>query len=154
MEKYLLVIDIQPSFNLEPYYSKVINFIEANRHNYKGIVATRFLNTENSVYVKRLNFRKAMSKERIPFKYDLLVDKFTCGLDKNVCDIYFSGRTVDVVGCDTDACVLETCFNLFEMDIDFRVLTNYCYSTGGIDYHEAGLKVMERNFGKEVLIDV
>ena len=152
MDKYLLVIDIQPSFNLEPYYSKVINFINENRQNYKSIIATRFLNTENSVFVKRLNFRKAMTKEKIPFKYDLLIDKFTCGVDKEICKVFFKNKMIDVVGCDTDACVLETCFNLFEEDIDFNILTDYCYSTGGMDYHEAGIKVMERNFGKDILI--
>lgn len=150
--KILLVIDIQPAFSLEPYYSKVLDYITNNSKSYDQVIATRFINSEESVFFKKLGYKKAMKREPLSFGYDILIGKRTCGIGQGYCQKLLKGHDVTVIGCDTDACVLETCFQLFQNNVDFKVLKDYCYSTGGLDYHEAGLKVMERNFGEECLL--
>lgn len=51
-----------------------------------------------------------------------------------------------VMGFDTDACVLATCFNLFEAGINFQVDTRGCASADP-DLHDAAVSIMQRNFG-------
>ena len=149
--KILLVIDIQPAFKREPYYSRVLDYIAHHSNDYDQVIATRFINKADSVFVKKLGYMDAMKKEPLEFNYDMLIGKITCGIGQGYCQKILKGNDVTVIGCDTDACVLETCFQMFQNDVDFRILKEYCYSTGGQDYHEAGLKVMERNFGKDCI---
>ena len=54
---------------------------------------------------------------------------------------------------DTDACVLSTCFDLFNMDTNFRILANGCWSSGGVEMHEHGLAVMRRQFNRALDTD-
>lgn len=153
MVKVLLVVDLQPSFILEPYYSRVLDFIKENRSSFDIIAATRFQNTEASPFVRYLGWDEAMEEETLEFKHDMLIVKNTCGIGVKWCN-YFNRlmANVTVIGCDTDACVLMTCFELFDNNVPFRVLTKHCYSTGGLSYHEAGIAVMKRNFGKAVVL--
>ena len=152
MVKVLLVVDLQLSFKLEPYYSRILDYISRHRSDYDIVVATRFQNTEASPFVRYCNYTEVIALEQLEFKNDMVIDKSTYGIGERWCK-YFDRllAEVTVIGCDTDACVLETCFQLFDNNIKFKVLTDYCYSTGGQDCHEAGVKIMKRNFGKAVL---
>ena len=57
---------------------------------------------------------------------------------------------IDIIGCDSDACVLATCFALFDGGYQFKILTPYIYSTGGDVMHNEAYDIMVRNFGKAV----
>lgn len=56
--------------------------------------------------------------------------------------------TVDVLGFDTDACVLAACFELFDLKCNFRILSDLRWSSGGEAMHTCGLSVMSRQFGR------
>ena len=53
---------------------------------------------------------------------------------------------IDIIGCETDACVLATCFSLWDDGIDFNVLWNYVYTNSDIKIKEIR-KIYKRNFG-------
>ena len=55
---------------------------------------------------------------------------------------------IDIIGFDTDACVLSAAFDVFNLGCNMRILTDLCWSSGGKKMHEAGLLVMKRQFGK------
>ena len=57
---------------------------------------------------------------------------------------------IDVIGLDTDACVLSHCFDLFDKDIPFHVLIDGCYSSGGAEMHDIGVKILQRQFNNAV----
>lgn len=55
---------------------------------------------------------------------------------------------VTVVGCDTDACVLALCFQLWDMGVNFEVLTDYVYTTStNKAVIDGSIEIMKRNFG-------
>lgn len=60
--------------------------------------------------------------------------------------------TVDLMGVDTDQCVLATAFALFDAGITPRVVASHCASTGGPDMHEMGIHVMRRALGGQNVV--
>lgn len=56
---------------------------------------------------------------------------------------------VTLVGVDTDACVLATAIDLFEMGIKPIVIEDCVGSSGGEECHEAGMLLLKRSIGKE-----
>jgi nicotinamidase-related amidase len=61
-------------------------------------------------------------------------------------------RSLDICGLDTEGCVLKSAVDLFEIGITPRVLSNYCASSGGHDYNEAGIKILKRLIGEKQVI--
>ena len=55
---------------------------------------------------------------------------------------------VHLCGFDTDACIYKTAMDLVEQNIRPIILKDCCYSENE-DFHQAGLKLLERNIGKE-----
>lgn len=56
-----------------------------------------------------------------------------------------------IAGWESDACVLGTCFDLFDKGVPFRIVTD-CIASERQNAHEAALVIMNRNFGKVTLI--
>lgn len=56
---------------------------------------------------------------------------------------------VTLVGVDTDACVLATAIDLFEMGIKPIIIEDCVGSSGGEECHEAGMLILKRSIGKE-----
>ena len=77
------------------------------------------------------------------------IDKHTYALNttKNLSKKF----AYDVIGCDTDACILATAFKLFDENYEFRVLSDYCFSSGGKEVHDSAVEIMKRNFGTAVI---
>lgn len=59
---------------------------------------------------------------------------------------------VFIVGVDTDCCVLAIATSLFESNIRPIVLTHYCGSNGGFEYHKAGILCMKRLIGPNQIV--
>jgi nicotinamidase-related amidase len=150
--KILIVIDLQKDFILEPYYSQALEFIKEHKKDYDKVIATRFVNTENSAFTQKLDYYGAMEKTALEFSYDELFSKHTydCGdgFYKHMKD-----AEIDVIGCDTDACVLAMCFEMFRLNLNFHIIADFCYSSGGDEYHNMALDIMYRNFGADCIIE-
>jgi len=54
-------------------------------------------------------------------------------------------KEVHICGTDTDACVLASAYDAFELGYDVKVLEDFCASRNGKEYHEIGLKIIKRN---------
>lgn len=79
-----------------------------------------------------------------------LFRKSTYSVDDTVIDFIKSNNIthLDIVGCDSDACVLATCYKLFDNGIDFTILTDFLYSTSrDTSINDSAIKIMKRNFG-------
>lgn len=145
----LLAIDVQKEFsNNDGNYERIVNFIN-NAKEYDKIVATRYLNTLGSNFVKYLNYTKCIDGVYdLEFNPDLIIDKYGYGLKDY--SIFSKENHYDLIGLNTDACVLKISFDLFDLGYDFNILTDYCYSSSGLDAHLRGIEVMKSVFGSIV----
>lgn len=163
MKKLLIVVvvDMQNGFITPEIHTRVLGLLES------GVLATRFINSPNSIYEQLFNWKDLETKDEqeIPADYAQYIDKVIdkCvynGINVNslqeLCQLN-EGKYPDkvfLVGMDTDACVLSTAVGLFEHGIRPIVLTRYCYSGGGEEYHRAGILCMERLIGERQLLDI
>ena len=161
MSNCLVIIDVQNYF-INKHTKHVIPRIQELTKNQKfdHVVATRFMNHEESPYVKLLNWRKMIDKEShtIPGNITKLAEKifekdhyscFTPELrnflkESNIDKLYF-------VGMDTDCCVLKSAADAFELGISPFVIEDCCASHYGKSNHRAGIKVLERLIARRVI---
>ena len=161
MANCLVLIDIQGGFfspETKPVFDKVEKLFEMEEFDH--IVATRFINNEDSPFVKIMCWNKCMSGESIQLypvveqkaeqvfeksKYSCFTKEFKQYIKKNkINKIYLAG-------VDTDGCVLKSALDCFERGIQLEVLVNFCASTGKHGNHEAGIKVLERSLGRNCM---
>lgn len=161
--RILIAIDLQNGFiKTQEHANKakqIANFVKSGK--FDKIIATKFINYTGSLYEKCFNWSELKTSEQTDL-YDGLEtiadETFTKTTYNCVNDTFIelllelnNGKLPEKVylcGLDTDACVLATAIGLFERSITPIVLENYCFSTGGNEYHNAGLKCLERLIGK------
>lgn len=147
--KYLLAIDVQAEFAKGMFgkaaYKKMLNYINTEGHTkYDAVYAAIYKNTSNKNMIRLVHWDQMQDIETIEFK----PDEFWYHGGYSIGEYPWFQETdlIDVIGFDTDACVLSTCFDLFNKDIPFRIIADGCYSSGGNSFHKAGLEIMKRQF--------
>ena len=169
--RILLVIDLQREFadrdNGSKEYNKVLGFLEQkeNLAVYDKIISTVFRNGQNKNFRYNLDWGGYAAADESSLEYmdkisqdiHTVYIKDSYGTRDNwiaktihMCNTDISKSTkIDIIGCDLDACVMAICFQLWDAGItDFRVLTDYCYTTAKDFSKEDVIKLMKRNFGK------
>lgn len=163
MKNVLVVIDLQVGF-INDNTLKVANNIQELLYSekYDAVIATKFTNMPGSSFDKFLGWKGMLEeeeKELLPFveEYaDCVISKCSYSCVKNtnfiqslvaLCDGL--PDEVTLVGVDTDACVLATAIDLFEMGIRPIILEDCVGSSGGEECHEAGMLLLKRSIGKE-----
>lgn len=163
MKNVLVVIDLQVGF-INDKTIKVANNIRdlLDSGEYSAVIATKFTNMPGSSFDSFLGWRGMLDekeKELLPIveEYaDIIVNKCSYSCVKNtnfiqslvaLCDGL--PDEVTLVGVDTDACVLATAIDLFEIGIKPIIIENCVGSSGGDECHEAGMLLLERSIGKE-----
>lgn len=160
MSKLLLVIDVQKDFineHTKNILTKIKELVDSNK--YDLIAFTRFINDENSIWYKKLNYKGCMTKEgqaiAIDTKnnkvfdkriYTALNDELKQFIDENNIDEIF------LCGFDTDACVQKTALDMFEQNYDVYILKDYCMSHTGEETHNAYINNMKRLIGRDRVI--
>lgn len=150
--KILLVIDIQKQFkDKNGNYEKVVDFIQSNYNKYDKVIATYFKNKNDSFYENKLEWNgcKSASEKDIEFNIPnfTVYEKISYGfILPSLFDV-----EIDIIGCDSDACVLATCFYLWDKEIEFKVLTDYIYTNSKTFSNEVVIELMKRNFGKCII---
>lgn len=169
MKNILILINMQNGFTEHPQTKslskKIKNMLALNL--FDEVVATYFMNYDNSIYEKLMNWERLKSDEdrAIPSELQPYIDE---GFPKNlyscvspnflqmICQLNDGTypEKLFVAGVDTDCCVLKMAVDLFENNIRPIVLTDYCYSNGGEEFHKAGLSCMKRLIGDKQLPDI
>lgn len=166
MKNILIVVDMQEGFaryqQTRQLTERIIELLEKNI--FDAVIATRFLNDENSIYEKIFNWKHLESDDErtIPNKIlehvDYVSDKYiyncvNASFIQRLCQLNGGEypEKVFVVGADTDCCVLTIATSLYENNIRPIVLTQYVDSNGGNESHEAGLLCMKRLIGEKQL---
>lgn len=150
MQRFLLIVDEEKDidgFDLSPY-TRVFR-----THFYKSSINKNFkhlLDYEGSDITSSYITERSSDA-------DCIIKYGTYGLPDNfdsfeTAGTYLPNKGVyDIIGHDTDACVMAVAFQLFDKGYDFRVLTKWCYSSGGIEMHRMAVELMKRNFGRAVV---
>jgi len=160
MNKLLLVIDVQKSFineNTKPYIKEIQKLIESNK--YEKVAFTKFINSKESIFYKRLNYNGCMTDEEQSIMLDTKNNKvfektIYSAVNKNLIE-YIEKNNIGQIylcGFDTDACIQKTAIDLFEKDYDVYVLKDFCMCKSGKELHDIIINNLKRLIGKDSVI--
>lgn len=154
--KKLLVVDLQKQFQDEGsvQYNKCLNFVKESMSEFDYTVATLFRQSEDNMnYIRHLQYADCIDTtiEDLEFYSEpfngVVITKHGYGTPK-LSQYISKDDEVTVVGCDTDAFVLALCFQLWDMGVNFEVLTDYVYTTStNKAVIDGSIEIMKRNFG-------
>ena len=159
MKTLLLVIDVQNDFvdsNNIDILEKINKLIDSNKYN--EVAFTRFINDEDSIWYKKLNYKGCITENG----RKIVIDKKNCKIfDKriysavnNELEEYIKINNIEEIylcGFDTDACVQKTAIDLFEKNYNVFVLKDYCMSYD-IKLHNTIINNLKRLIGKNKII--
>ncbi len=139
--KILFVVDLQTEFaDDDGRYEDILKFVQEamRKKTYDKIIATKCLNRKNSNFVRYSNWDELIGNAaELPFEADVVIEKISYGLvDYSMLP---KEAEIHVIGYNTGACVLKVALDLFDRNYNFKVLSEYCYSTGGSEHHKRGL---------------
>ena len=156
----LLAVDMQNGFLTTPETEEVVTNVVDNADLFDQVWATRFFN-RNPNFSRQVNWDEMVSGPETELDSSLTpfvsktFDKpsYSPPADDLIQALQNEGiTTVAVAGVDTDACVMDTALELFDAGIETYVVSDGSASSGGTEYHEAGIKLLERNIGEDYVV--
>ena len=155
----LLAVDLPNGFLTTPECKAVVAKVVNNASRFHQVWATRFLN-RNPNFARQVNW-----DEMVCGKETELCAKLTPVVSKTFEKSSYAPppemmralqddgiTTVVVCGIDTDACVMASAWGIFDARIETFVVSDGCASGGGQEYHEAAIKLLQRNIGAEYVV--
>lgn len=153
--KILLAVDVQPEFNNDDKeYNKILDYIKNAKSSgeYDAVYATVCGNKPNGSYVRYSNWNDLLDGIKpLEFEADRTYYKTVYGLKKEEYLEMGKDNEYTVIGYNTGACVLKVALDLFDLEYDFRVLKDYCYSSDGEAAHYRGLACLYNLMEKAVV---
>jgi len=156
-KKALIIIDVQNYFVNELTKSlpeKIVKHV--NKTDYDFIVLTKFINKKGSNFFKLLNWKKMLSSDETEIHNSLI--KFSD--KKNVfaktsysifkakgLNEYLEKNKISslyLCGINTEACVLASAFEGFDLGFDVKIIKELCSSNSGTSLHNSALRIIEK----------
>lgn len=156
----LLAVDLQNGFLITPECKAVVPKVVDRVSQFHQVWATRFFN-RNANFSRQLSWNQMVSGQETELSTTLspvvskTFDKPSYSpVSQALLQTLQSDAitTVAVCGVDTDACVMATALGLFDAGFETFVVSDGCASSGGQEYHEAAIKILERNIGAQYVI--
>jgi len=162
----LLVVDVQHDF-MSPETTHLPARIEALSEGYRRILATRFVNHPQSLWVTEVGCVKCMPgtegvelafRPRAPLTivdkegYGLLGAARQPALDALAAADVERGDEVDVCGLVLQDLVVHEALDLFDLGYRPRILIDACGSSNGQDYHLRAEQIIRRQLGEKALV--
>ena len=156
----LLATDLQNGFLLTPECEAVVPKVVAHARQFYQVWATRFFN-RNPNFSRQVSWNEMVSGQETELSttlspvvsktfdkpsYSPISPALLLALQSDAI------TTVAVCGVDTDACVMATALGLFDAGFETFVVSDGCASGGGQEYHEAAIKILQRNIGAPYVI--
>ena len=156
MSNALLVIDVQRYFMQDApadLPQQIVNHYKATSYDY--IIFTKFKNSSNSPFVRLLKWDKCNTDEDAQLAEafsSLATDSNTftrayySAFKNTELHAYLQKRGVErliICGVDSDACVLATAFEAF--DLGYHVKVDYALTYSSNDLHKASQLIAEKN---------
>lgn len=164
MKTALIVIDVQNYFiNKHTMHipQKISDYISKHEKDFDFVLFTKFVNKIDSNYVKLLNWKKCFSSPDTDISEELskFIDEknvfvktaYSAFKSREFSDFLRKNKIkrIFICGIDTDACILATAFETFDLGYDVKILKNLCASHSGKNFHEYALKLMRKNIFKK-----
>lgn len=159
-KKLLIVIDVQKNFineNTEFLIDKIHQLL--NTHKFDDVIFTKFINEQNSPFYKVLNWNGCMSEEDQKIMVDTqnykVLEKRTYTAVTNELIDYIKESNITTIylcGIDTDACVLKTSLDLFDMGYNVKIIENCTRSHSGQENHDMAIHLLKKLIGKDNII--
>lgn len=163
MKRVLIIIDLQKQFadKNKINYSKCLTYISDNENKYDYIIATIFKQDKNNTnYINHLGWDGCMDSSLNDLEFNTFNKKIIYKNNYGSFDSNFlqnilmlnTDDNIDIIGCDSDACVLASCFSLWDNGYtNFHILKDYVYTTSNKFDNDTVLEIMRRNFGNCVI---
>lgn len=154
----LVLVDVQNGFiGLHTHHIPPLlaSFLASNATRFRLVIATRFVNTPGSQFVRLIDWSEMMDAPAIDLApgisrfVDVTLDKHAYGDAPDIVRVLDAHhiRTVYMAGIDTDVCVLQNAGALFDLGYTVNVLYDLCASNGGENVHREMLVPLERTVG-------
>ena len=159
MNRVLLVVDVQNDFinmHTKDTLIKIKELVNSNKYDLTAF--TRFINNENSIWYKKLNYKGCMTKDGQSIAIDIKDNNkkiYTYTAVNDELKDYIRENDISQIylcGFDTDACIQKTAIDLFEQNYDVYVPKDYCMSHAGKEIHNLYIQNLSRLIGKNKII--
>ena len=157
----LIVIDVQKYFvndNTKSLPQKIAKFIDNNK--FDLLLFTKFVNKEGSNFFKKLNWKKCTAPPDTDIHPALsrFANKNNI-FEKTAYSVFKSKKLAKFLkkskitklflcGIDTDACVLASAYDGFDLGYDIEILKDLCLSHSGEKLNKSALNIIEKNLQK------
>lgn len=162
----LMIVDVQNGFitgetrHVLPVICKLLRRWQQSNGE---VIFTQYFNHPGSAFERLMDWRFLYSPPDTDIADDVsrhigdspVISKGTySAFTPRFAELLSSRKWTDVIICgiDTDLCVLKTALDAFEYDLTPWIVVNASASTGGNEFHEAGLKVIGRAIGEQHLL--
>lgn len=161
MKKALLVLDLEKAFMNEDIkeVSRQIEDYIASTY-YDEIIVGKFVNQEDSVFVKRLGETYCLDKREQALSVQIskpfvVMERTAYTMYTEELEEYLQEHQIKYIylcGIDTDRSIYKTAIDLLEREYYVYVIEHLCASSAGEVYHEMGIRLLERQIGKDYVI--
>lgn len=160
LPQVLIVIDVQEGF-VTPHSQHVITPLENLQYEFDHVIFTKFYNPDPSPFRKILGYGKMAPKSTEtelvvqPREDAVIISRpiYSCVTEALLVRLKTWGvREVFIAGIATEACVLKSVLDLFELNIRPWVLEDLCASDKGAEFHDPAIKVMGKLIGSQHII--
>ena len=154
----LIILDLQNCFITDKTKSlpqKIKKHIELQKYDF--IIFSKFINSESSNFIKKLNWDKCKTSPEIDIvsEFSEIAVKNHI-FEKNTYSIFKSKEFVDFLsqnkisklffcGLNLDACILASAFEAFDLGLDFEILYDLSSSSTKIDIDNSAKQIINRN---------
>ena len=152
--------DVQNDFinaETKEYVNKIKNLIDSNT--YEEVAFTKFINSKDSLWLKKLNYHGCITKEgqaiAIDTKNYKVFEKTIYSALNDELKTYIKQNEIDEIylcGFETDACIFKTAIDLFENGYNVYVLKDYTMTHLGLEMHNLIIDNLKRLIGKDSII--
>jgi len=161
-KKALIIIDVQKYYineNTKQIPSKILKYIKSS--NFDFILFTKFVNNKNTNMYKTFKWRKMFSQPDI----DICEEFLNYISDTNVFqkDTYSAFKSklfkmfleenyiskLFLCGFDTDACILATAYEGFDLGYKIKIINELTASHSGAVFRNSGLNIINKNIQLE-----
>lgn len=162
MKKALLILDLQQSF-MNEYTNDLKDKIEdyCNHTYYDHIIIGKFINQEDSVFIKRLSNTKCLDK--IDNELNIHISKEQKIIERTAYTAYTEElenflkdqqiKYIYLCGLNTETSIYKTALDLFEHGYYVYVIKSLSKSSEGTKYHDMAIELLKHLIGEDYVIE-
>lgn len=156
----LLIIDVQIGF-ITHSSKHIVAPIEAIQHRFEKVIATKFYNPDPSPFREILDYHKLpQGHSDTKLAFNLRTDAeiierpaYTCVRSELIERLeHHQTKEIYICGVATEACVLKTVLDLFELNVRCWLITDLCASDQDAHYHDMAIKLIGKLINQKHLI--